>query len=218
MLGGNLDVEVNPESQDEVAILANTFNAMIGNLRSSKAELLDAYDKTLEGWTKALELKDRETEGHTQRVTEMTVELAQQMGFKGQELDQLRRGALLHDIGKVGIPDSILKKPGKLTDEEYETIKFHPQYAYEMLSQISFLKPAIDIPYCHHERWDGNGYPRGSKAKKYPSPPESSLSWMYGMRSLQTASTVRRCHSKWHLILSIEKIIPILIHKWLRSS
>jgi PAS domain S-box-containing protein len=124
-------------------------------------ELMRAYDATIEGWAHALDLRDKETEGHSRRVTEMTVRVAQAMGLDASELVQIRRGALLHDVGKLGIPDAILLKPGPLTDEEWRVMRRHPQYAYDWLSLIAFLHPALDIPYCHHEKWDGTGYPRG---------------------------------------------------------
>jgi putative nucleotidyltransferase with HDIG domain len=165
---GDLDVNVEPIGEDEIAILTQSFNQMIANLKASKTELLDAYDKSLEGWAKALELRDRETEGHTRRVTNLTVALAQSLGISGEKLENIRRGALLHDIGKVGVPDQILHKPSQLTAEEFSVIKNHPQYAYDMLSEISFLKGAIDIPYCHHEKWDGRGYPQGLEQTDIP--------------------------------------------------
>src|SRR5207237_2912987 len=115
-------------------------------------ELALAYDTTLEGWSRALDLRDKETEGHTRRVTEMTVRLARAVGISEAEITQIRRGALLHDIGKMGIPDSILMKPGPLTDEEREIMCRHPQYAHELLMPIEFLRPALDIPYCHTEK------------------------------------------------------------------
>ena len=138
------------------------------DLRKSKIDLEVAYDTTLEGWALALELRDQVTEGHTRRVTELTVRLAKAMGIQGEALNHIRRGSLLHDIGKMGIPDQILLKPGSLTTEEYETMKRHPIFAYDMLSKINFLKPCLDIPYCHHERWDGSGYPRGLKEVQIP--------------------------------------------------
>ncbi|MEW5940123.1 MAG: HD-GYP domain-containing protein, partial [Chloroflexota bacterium] len=107
-------------------------------------------------------------EGHTQRVTAMTEKLAAAMGMSGAEIVHIRRGALLHDIGKMGVPDYILFKEGSLTDEEWVAMKKHPQFAYEMLSPIEFLRPALDIPYCHHEKWDGSGYPRGLKGEQIP--------------------------------------------------
>ncbi|MBK9780281.1 MAG: HD-GYP domain-containing protein [Anaerolineales bacterium] len=131
-------------------------------------ELAQAYDVTLEGWARALELRDELTEGHTRRVTEMTLKLARLLKLSDADLVQIRRGAFLHDIGKMGIPDAILHKPGPLTDEERNIIEQHTQYAYDMLSKIPFLQDAIDIPYCHHEHWDGHGYPRGLKGERIP--------------------------------------------------
>lgn len=166
---GDLEVRVQPESDDEVAVLTEAFNQMVASLQASRDALFDAYDRTLEGWSKALELRDKETEGHTLRVTIMTVELAQWMGIREKEvLTQIQRGALLHDIGKMGIPDRILLKPGKLTDEEWSLMRKHPEFAYEMLWPIEYLRPALDIPYCHHERWDGSGYPRNLKGEAIP--------------------------------------------------
>jgi HD-GYP domain-containing protein (c-di-GMP phosphodiesterase class II) len=120
-----------------------------------------AYESTLEGWARALELRDHETQGHTRRVSDMTVTLAKAMGVNGQELAHIRRGALVHDIGKMGIPDAILLKPGVLEPHEREKMQEHPRYALDMLWPIAFLRPALAIPYCHHERWDGRGYPNG---------------------------------------------------------
>ncbi len=131
-------------------------------------ELAAAYDGTLEGWARALELRDKETEGHAQRVTELTLTLARAMGLAESELVHIRRGALLHDIGKMGIPDAILLKPGALTDAEWVVMKRHPVYAYEMLAPIAYLRPALDIPYYHHERWDGSGYPHGLRGAATP--------------------------------------------------
>ncbi len=138
------------------------------DLQRSNQELTLAYDTTLEGWGKALELRDKETEGHTRRVTAMTLELARRMGIEGEQLTHILRGSLLHDIGKMGIPDHILNKPGPLTPEEWVIMRQHPQYAYDLLSPIPYLRPALDIPYCHHERWDGSGYPRGLKGEEIP--------------------------------------------------
>jgi putative nucleotidyltransferase with HDIG domain len=141
---------------------------MFNDLERSNVELSIAYETTLEGWSRALDYRDKETEGHSRRVTEITVKIAQAMGMSSEEQAHARRGALLHDIGKLGIPDGILLKPGKLTDEEMAVIKKHPIIAYELLSPISFLKNALDIPYCHHEKWDGTGYPRGLKGEQIP--------------------------------------------------
>jgi len=150
------------------AAIAIDNSTLFDNLQRSNFELSLAYDTTLEGWAKALELRDMETEGHTRRVTEMTLRLARAMGMSEAELVHVRRGALLHDIGKIGIPDSILRKPGPLTEEEWDIMRQHPVYAYEMLLPIAHLRPALDIPYYHHEKWDGTGYPRGLKGRQIP--------------------------------------------------
>ncbi|MEK6581027.1 MAG: HD domain-containing phosphohydrolase [Nitrospirota bacterium] len=150
------------------AAIAIDNATMFNDLQRSNIELSLAYDTTIEGWSRALDLRDKETEGHSQRVTELTLFMGRSMGMSESELVHVRRGALLHDIGKMGIPDSILFKPGALSNEEWDIMKRHPVYAYEMLSPINFLKPAIDIPYCHHEKWDGSGYPRGLKGENIP--------------------------------------------------
>lgn len=131
-------------------------------------EIAESYETTLEGWARALELRDKETEGHSRRVVEETVQLALALGVSDQDIEHIRRGAILHDIGKMGIPDEILLKPGKLTVVQREIIKQHPGIAYSLLKTIPYLSKAIDIPYCHHERWDGNGYPRGLKGEEIP--------------------------------------------------
>ena len=138
------------------------------NLEEAHEQLLSAYDATIAGWSHALDLRDKETEGHTLRVTELTEKLAHLMNISDADLIHMRRGALLHDIGKLGVPDSILLKPDKLTDEEWKIMRAHPQYAYEMIYSIEYLHPALDIPYCHHEKWDGSGYPRGLKGEEIP--------------------------------------------------
>lgn len=137
-------------------------------LQRSNAELMLAYDATIEGWSQAMDLRDKETEGHTQRVVDMTIQMARFSGMTSEQIAQVRRGALLHDIGKLGVPDAILLKPDKLTDEEWVIMRKHPQFAFDMLSSIDFLRPALDIPYCHHERWDGTGYPRGLNGEQIP--------------------------------------------------
>lgn len=138
------------------------------NWQKTNMDLMMAYDTTLEGWSRALDMRDEETEGHSRRVTEMTMRLAINIGVSDAELIHIRRGALLHDIGKMGIPDSILLKPGPLNDTENKIMKEHPQYAHDLLSSISYLKPALEIPYSHHEKWDGSGYPRGLKGEAIP--------------------------------------------------
>ncbi len=142
--------------------------AQFNELQRSNAELAQAYDTTLEGWSRALDLRDRMTEGHSQRVTELTLRLAHALGVSDTDIVHLRRGALLHDIGKMGIPDSILHNPGPLTEEEWTIMRRHPVYAYELLFPIAYLRPALDIPYCHHEKWDGTGYPRGLQGEQIP--------------------------------------------------
>ncbi|MBI4670314.1 MAG: GAF domain-containing protein [Chloroflexi bacterium] len=141
---------------------------MFRTLELKNFELALAYDATIEGWSRALDMRDRETEGHTQRVTELTLQLARAVGIGEDILIQLRRGSLLHDIGKMGIPDSILLKPDKLTPAEWAIMRTHPQLAYELLAPIPYLRGALEIPYCHHERWDGTGYPRGLQGEQIP--------------------------------------------------
>jgi len=153
-------------AQQAAIALDNSQNFL--ELQKSQSVLLQAYDDTLMGWANFLDLRDKETEGHTVRVLERTMKAAQRLGVREEDMEHLRRGVLLHDIGKVGVPDYILNKPGPLTDEEWVIMKKHPDYAYQMLSPIGFLRPALDVPYCHHERWDGTGYPRGLKGKEIP--------------------------------------------------
>ena len=144
-------------------------NAQLFNdLQKSNLELTFAYDATIAGWSRAMDLRDKETEGHTQRVTDLTLKLASAMNITDSQLTHIRRGALLHDIGKMGVPDSILLKTDGLTDEEWEKMRKHTDFAYDMLSSIRYLQPALDIPYCHHEKWDGSGYPRGLKGEQIP--------------------------------------------------
>jgi putative nucleotidyltransferase with HDIG domain len=173
----------------QAAITIDNVN-LFDNLQRSNIELALAYDATIESWSYALDLRDKETERHSRRVTEMTLRLCRNMGVSDADLIYVRRGALLHDIGKMGIPDRILLKPGPLTEDEWEIMRKHPVYAYQMLSPIAYLRPtmdipyshrvvpfvrgiygaclAVDIPYCHHEKWDGTGYPRGLKGEQIP--------------------------------------------------
>jgi len=137
-------------------------------LQKTSEELRQAYDATLEGWSNALELRERETAGHSQRVVQTTLKIARVMGINENELVHYQRGALLHDIGKMGIPDAILMKPGPLNDDEWEIMRQHPVYAYNLLCKIPFLLPALDIPYYHHEKWDGSGYPKKLKGEVIP--------------------------------------------------
>jgi putative nucleotidyltransferase with HDIG domain len=142
--------------------------SLFNDLQRSNLELSLGYDQTIEGWAKTLEMRDDETEGHSQRVTDLTVQLARKMGVESEDLVHIRRGALLHDIGKINIPDKILLKEGSLDDEEWKIMRKHPEFAYEFLSKIKFLNPALEIPYYHHEKWDGTGYSHGLKGEKIP--------------------------------------------------
>ncbi len=168
VMEGDYNVTVTPTSKDELAVMASTFNKMIKNVNESRIQILESYDITLEGWSRALDLRSEETKGHTDRVTDLMDKMCVAMEIEGQRLTNIRRGTLLHDIGKMGIPDRILNKPGKLTEEEWKIMRFHPTYAYELLKDIHFLRPALTIPLCHHERWDGEGYPRGLKGQEIP--------------------------------------------------
>jgi HD-GYP domain-containing protein (c-di-GMP phosphodiesterase class II) len=150
------------------AAIAVDNSILFTDLQRSNMELGLAYDTTLEGWVHALDLRDQETEGHTQRVMELTLRLARALGRTDEEMVHIRRGVLLHDIGKIAIPDSILLKRGPLTEEEWNIMRRHPVYAYELLSPITYLHQALEIPYCHHEKWDGSGYPRGLKGDQIP--------------------------------------------------
>jgi putative nucleotidyltransferase with HDIG domain len=156
------------EALADQAAIAIDNSALFYDLQRSNIDLSLAYDATIEGWSRALDLRDKETEGHTQRVTEVALKLAHAMGVSDEQLVHIRRGALLHDIGKMGVPDGILLKPDKLTEEEWEVMRKHPVYAYEMLMPIAYLRAALDIPYCHHEKWDGTGYPRGLRGEQIP--------------------------------------------------
>ncbi len=167
-------LEASPDWLDFFATLAGQAAIAIDSaelfegLQRANMELTLAYDTTLEGWARALDLRDKETEDHTRRVVDLTIALARAIGIPERDLIHIRRGALLHDIGKIAISDSILLKAGPLTEEEWGLIRQHPTYAFQLLSPISFLRQALDIPFCHHERWDGTGYPRGLKDEQIP--------------------------------------------------
>lgn len=148
---------------DEIRLVA----AETAAARSAE-EILRAYEATLDGWIRALDLRDGETEGHSRRVVGLTVALATELGVCGDRLVHIRRGALLHDVGKMALPDSILRKPGELDEAEQALMRRHPEHAWEMLGGVDFLRPALDIPYAHHERWDGTGYPRGLRREEIP--------------------------------------------------
>jgi putative nucleotidyltransferase with HDIG domain len=148
-------------------IMVNT-GKNFAQIKHSEAELRLAYELTISGWAKALEYRDNETEGHSRRVVQLSEKVAKTMGCSEEEIQNIRHGAILHDIGKMGIPDSILLKPGPLDPDEWEIMRQHPQYGKDILGGISFLEPAMNIVYNHHERWDGNGYPQGLKNKEIP--------------------------------------------------
>jgi len=167
-------LKVTPDWFNMLEMIANQFAIAIDNslllesLDRRNTEVISAYNATIEGLSRALELRDRETEGHTRRVAELTLLLAGRLKISQDQLVHMERGALLHDVGKMGIPDDILRKPGKLTSQEWEIMKHHPLYAYNILSQIEYLKPALDIPLYHHEHWDGSGYPYGLTGEAIP--------------------------------------------------
>jgi HD-GYP domain-containing protein (c-di-GMP phosphodiesterase class II) len=138
------------------------------DLEKSNLDLAIAYETTLEGWARTLELRDQETEGHSQRVMDLTLRLSRKLGFTEEAITHIQRGAILHDIGKIGIPDNILLKEGPLNEDEWEMMKRHPEFAYNMLSSIPFLQKAAEIPLYHHEKWDGSGYPYGLKGEDIP--------------------------------------------------
>lgn len=150
------------------AAIAIDNATLFANLQKSNFELERAYDATIEGWSYALDLRDRETEGHTLRVTGMALDLARLVGLKEEQLVHMRRGGLLHDIGKLGVPDKVLLKPGPLDEEEWKVMRMHPQFAHDWLVPIPYLRKAVEIPYCHHEKWDGSGYPRGIRGEAIP--------------------------------------------------
>ena len=153
------------------SLLDNTLahnEELVRDLQGSNREIQSAYETTLEGWSRALEIRDRETQGHTKRVTDLTLRIAKRMGFNKEQLTHIHRGVLLHDIGKLGIPDDILHKPGALTEKEWSIMSLHPQIAYNLIYPIEYLRPALNIPRHHHEKWDGSGYPDGLKGEAIP--------------------------------------------------
>lgn len=150
------------------ASIAIDSGQLFDGLQRTNNDLLLAYDATIVGWSRAMDLRDKETEGHTERVTDLTIDLARAAGMKGDQIANIRRGSLLHDIGKLGVPDHILFKPDKLSEDEWVIMRKHPQFAHDLLAPVEYLKPALDIPYCHHEKWDGTGYPRGLIGEEIP--------------------------------------------------
>jgi PAS domain S-box-containing protein len=156
------------ESKKLELLLRNMASELEERVRERTHDLAEAYDTTLEGWAHALELRDKETEGHSRNVTELTTRLAVLMNIPEEELVHLRRGALLHDIGKMGIPDDILRKTSALTPTERKIVETHPEIAHRLLAPIAYLQRALEIPSFHHERWDGSGYPNGLKGTEIP--------------------------------------------------
>lgn len=152
------------------AAIAIDSGLMFKEIQRSNMELNLAYDSTIEGLSRAMDLRDKRTEEHARRVTESTIGLAVRLGVGGSDLVHIRRGAILHDIGKVAIPDEILFKPGPLAEEEWEIMRRHPTIAVDLLSPVTYLAPALDIPHWHHEKWDGTGYPDGLKGNQIPFP------------------------------------------------
>ena len=205
------DLELLSAFADQAAIsidnarLFDDLQASNKGLEAANIELETAYEATLNGWVRALDLRDKETEGHTQRVTALTRQLAIKLGIAANDLVHITRGALLHDIGKMGIPDSILLKPSGLTPEERELMKQHTVLAYEMLSPIQFLRPALDIPYCHHEKWDGSGYPRGLSDESIPF-----MARIFSIVDVWDALTSNRPYRK-----SVE---PVEVRKYIREQ
>ena len=173
--GGYLNSSVRYSNKDQLLVIFVLFLAasfilwvVVDNWEKIVKDLRDTYDLTLTGWGQALEYRDRETEGHSQRVVEMTVALARRLGIPEGNLDHIRRGALLHDIGKMAVPDTILLKQGPLSEDEWKVVNMHPLHARKLLENIPYLKMALDIPYSHHERWDGSGYPEGLSKEDIP--------------------------------------------------
>jgi putative nucleotidyltransferase with HDIG domain len=149
-------------------VIVGIMEQNLERVKESESELRANYDLTLEAWAKVLEYRDRETEGHSRRLVELSTRLAQALGLSPEEINHLQRGALLHDIGKLAIPDEILLKPGALNDAEKKLMEQHPVFAKQMLSRVSFLQPCVEVAYSHHERWDGLGYPEGLKGEEIP--------------------------------------------------
>jgi HD-GYP domain-containing protein (c-di-GMP phosphodiesterase class II)/DNA-binding SARP family transcriptional activator len=163
-------------AEDEISLKAlaewiTPFSGIVNKMKRMEdleEKALSAYDRMIEAWSAAIETREKKASGHIKYITEMALELAREMGFDEDDLPNIRRGALLHDIGKLGIPDDIILKPGRLTEDEFQVVKKYPQYAEEWLSEIEILQPAMEIPYFHNERWDGTGYPRGLKGEEIP--------------------------------------------------
>jgi len=178
---------------------------LLSDLNAANDELLSSYDATIEGWSRALELRDHETEGHTARVTDMVMRLARRMDLPERSLLHLKRGALLHDIGKMGIPDAILLKSAELDEAEWTAMKRHPEYAKRLLEHIPYLESALDIPFCHHEKWDGSGYPRGLSGEAIPLSAR-----MFAVVDIWDALTHDRpYHTAWNPDAALDHIVTL---------
>jgi putative nucleotidyltransferase with HDIG domain len=185
------------------AAIAIDSAMMFSELQRSNAELSLAYDATIEGLSRALDLRDKETKEHTARVTSITVKLATRLGIKQSDLIHVRRGAILHDIGKVAIPDHILFKPGPLAKDEWDIMRKHPMIAVELLSPVNYLEPALEIPHWHHEKWNGRGYPDGLSQEDIPFAARLfALADVYD--ALISKRPYRSAWSKWDAVQYIE--------------
>ena len=164
----NSSESARPESKAETTGSAPSAGVQTRPLKAVILELRQALDTTIQGWSRSIELRGKEPEGHTQHISELVLKMGRTYDMGEEELRDLRWGVLLHDLGKLGIPDEILNKPGPLSELEWETVRRHPVIAYELLLPIDYLKKAMEIPYCHHEWWDGSGYPNGLKGEDIP--------------------------------------------------
>ncbi len=144
------------------------FHKFLIKILPCQHEVLRAYNATVDGWVRLLALKDKDASGHARRVADLTVKLARQQDYTGLSMRQVYWGALLHDIGKLAVPDEIINKPGKLSEEEWQVVRQHPKLGGDLVAGVDFLAPVADIPYHHHERWDGSGYPNGLLTKQIP--------------------------------------------------
>ena len=200
------------------AAIAASQSELINTLKQTNTELVAAYNATIESLAQALELRDLATVGHTRRVAEKAMQLGRRMGLSGEELVHLEHGALLHDIGKIAIPDNILLKPGPLSKDEVDIIRQHPIHAYKLLLPIPFLRQAVDIPYCHHEKWDGTGYPRQLNQQQIPLSARIFAAVECGTRSLLTAPTGAPGLTRKPSNISRARPAPSLTRRWSTSS
>jgi HD-GYP domain-containing protein (c-di-GMP phosphodiesterase class II) len=163
----DLKIDLHPEDKD-MSVVEDAFVALVGRMRDSRQREEQSYWSTLQALVTALDVRDNETAGHSLRVTRYSLAIAERMRLKPEVTEQLRQGALLHDIGKIGVPDAVLRKQGRLTPEEWLEMKKHPAIGRTFLEDIHFLRSAMAVVYCHHERWDGSGYPQGLAGDAIP--------------------------------------------------